>query len=63
MPHWQKVSFSSQTTKKELAKLLRQATVAEWLGENSSHYQSFLTHDQLHSEAKNFFKMGRGVFW
>lgn len=52
------LGFSTQTTQKELAKLLRQATVNEWLGENSSHYQSFLTGDQLHTQAHKFLQDG-----
>ena len=42
----------------KLARLLRQATVDEWLGENSSLYQSFLTEDQLQSEAHKFLQDG-----
>ena len=42
----------------ELARLLRQATVDEWLGENSSLYQSFLTENQLQREAHKFLQDG-----
>ena len=45
---------------KELASLslttIKLATVTEWLGENSQHYQSFQTHDQLCDKHRDFFK-------
>ena len=50
----QRLGCSTQTDVKELAQVLRQATVAEWLEENSHHYQSFLTHDQLREQAQRF---------
>ena len=52
------MGISSQTDIKELSRVLRQATVAEWLGENSQHYQSFLTHDQLCEQAQRFHRDG-----
>lgn len=54
----EKLGFSSQANWSDLAKLLRQATVNEWLGENSALYQSFLTQDQLQSEAQRFLQDG-----
>ena len=54
----QRLGISSQTDVKELSRVLRQATVAEWLGENSQHYQSFLTHDQLCEQAQRFLRDG-----
>ena len=54
----QSLGCSTESNPKELSKALRQATVSEWLGENSLHYQSFLTHDQLHEEAQKFIEDG-----
>jgi hypothetical protein len=54
----QRLGCSSETDVKDLARVLRQATVAEWLGENSQHYQSFLTHDQLREQAQRFLRDG-----
>ena len=54
----QRLGCSSQTDVKELARVLRQATVTEWLGENSQYYQSFLTHDQLREQAQRFLADG-----
>ena len=42
----------------QLAKQLRTAVVGEWLGENSAHYESFLTHSQLQQEAQMFTESG-----
>ena len=42
----QRLGCSSEVDVMELARVLWHATVAEWLGENSPHYQSYLTHDQ-----------------
>ena len=50
----QRMGCSTQTDVKDLAQVLRKATIAEWLGENSQHYQSFLTHDQLRDQAQQF---------
>ena len=50
----QRLGCSTQTDVKELVQVLRQATVAEWLEENSHYYQSFLTHDQLREQAQRF---------
>lgn len=47
------------TTITELAKQLRTAVVAEWLGENSAHYESFITHTQLQQEAQMFTESGQ----
>lgn len=41
-----------------MAKVLRQATVTEWLGENSLLYQSFLTRGQLSEQAQHFLQDG-----
>ena len=54
----QRLCCSPQTNVKELAKVLRQATVIEWLGENTHHYQSFLTHSQLCEQAQQFLQDG-----
>ena len=54
----QRLGCSSEIDVKELARVLRHATVAEWLGENSPHYQSFLTHDQLREQAQRFLRDG-----
>ena len=54
----QSLGCSTESNPKELSKALRQATVSEWLGENSLHYQSFLTHDQLHEEEQKFIEDG-----
>lgn len=53
-----RLGCSSEVDVKELARVLRHATVAEWLGENSPHYQSFLTHDQLREQAQQFLRDG-----
>ena len=53
-----KLSCAPNVGQVELATLLRQAVVDEWLGENSHLYQSFLTQDQLKNEAHKFLQDG-----
>ena len=54
----EKLNCTPEITQTELARRLRRATVDEWLGEKSHLYQSFLTRDQLQSEAHKFLQDG-----
>lgn len=54
----ERLGCSTQANVRELAMALRQATVTEWLGENSNVYQSFLTHSQLREQAQRFMQDG-----
>ena len=51
----EKLGCTPESSSTQLARLLRRATVDEWLGENS---QSFLTHNQLQNEAHKFLQDG-----
>ena len=55
---FERLGCSPLASARELAMALRQATVTEWLGENSSACQSFLTHSQLREQAHHFLQDG-----